>query len=84
MDDLRDGWILLKVIDRLRPSTIEWKKVSDKVKSRIHIIQNCNYAVEICKEKLHSVLVGVGGIDLVDQNQTLTLAVVWQLCKLYW
>eukprot|EP00178_Gracilaria_changii_P002817 TRINITY_DN14148_c0_g1_i1.p1 TRINITY_DN14148_c0_g1~~TRINITY_DN14148_c0_g1_i1.p1 ORF type:complete len:144 (-),score=13.52 TRINITY_DN14148_c0_g1_i1:203-634(-) len=84
MDDLRDGIILLKVIDHFRPGLVDWKKVSQKKNSRIHIIQNCNYVVEICKEKLGSKLIGVGGIDIVDGNVTLTLGVVWQLCKLYW
>ena len=84
MDDLRTGIILLKVIDKLRPGTVDWKKVSNKVNSRIHIIQNCNTVVEICKDDLGAVLVGTGGIDIVDGNVSLTLGVVWQLCKLYW
>ena len=84
MDDLKDGIILLKVIDRLRPGNVDWKKVSDKRHSRIHIIQNCNYAVDITKDKLKAVLIGVGGVDIVDGRVSLTLGVVWQLCKIYW
>ncbi len=49
IEDLRDGTILLKVIDELRPKTVDWTKYSDKLHSRIHIIQNCNYAVDIAK-----------------------------------
>lgn len=45
IDDLKDGTILLKVIDRLRPNTVDWKKYSNKLGSRIHIIQNCNYVI---------------------------------------
>jgi hypothetical protein len=45
MTDLKDGKILLKVIDRLRPGTVEWNKFSNKLHSRIHTVQNCNYAV---------------------------------------
>ena len=82
MDDLRDGIILLKVLDHFKPGIVNWKQVSTK-KNRIFIIQNCNYVVEICN-KLGTVLVGVGGIDIVDGSVTLTLAVVWQLCKMYW
>jgi hypothetical protein len=84
IDDLRDGKILLKVIDRLRPGLVDWKRYSDKSHSRIHIIQNCNYVVDICKDKLKAVLVNIGGIDIVDGKVSLTLGVVWQLCKLYW
>ena len=84
IDDLRDGTILLKVIDRLRPNLVDWKKYSKKLNSRIHIVQNCNYVVDICKNQLHSILVGIGGLDIVDGKVTLTLGLVWQLCKLYW
>jgi plastin-1 len=45
IDDLKSGIILLKVIDKLRPGLVDWKKVSNKVNSRIHIVQNCNYVV---------------------------------------
>ncbi len=74
----------MKVIDRLRPGIVDWKKYSDKLHSRIHIIQNCNYVVDICKDKLKAVLVNIGGVDIVDGKVSLTLGVVWQLCKLYW
>ena len=83
MNDLRDGRILLKVIDRLRPNTVDWKRYSDKLHSRIHIIQNCNYVVEICKN-FNLKIVNIGGSDIVDGSVTLTLGVVWQLCSLYW
>jgi len=33
---------------------------------------------------MNIVLVGIGGIDLVDGNVSLTLGLVWQLCKVYW
>lgn len=85
IDDLRNGRILLKVIERLRPGSVDWKnRYSDKLHSRIHIVQNCNYALEICKEKMSIVLVGIGGVDIVDGKVTLTLGLVWQLCKVYW
>ena len=85
MDDLRDGRILLCVIDRLRPKSVDWqKRYSDKLHSRIHIVQNCNYVMEICKEKMNIKIIDIGGIDIVDGNVTLTLGLVWQLCKVYW
>lgn len=49
MEDLKDGTVLLKVIDKLRPHTVDWSKYSNKKHSRIHIIQNCNYVVDICR-----------------------------------
>lgn len=84
IDDLKNGRVLLKVIDQLRPGSVDWKKYSDKLHSRIHIVQNCNYAVDICREKLSIVLVGIGGLNIVDGDVNLTLGLVWQLCKVYW
>lgn len=84
IDDLRNGMILLKVIDKLRPGLVDWKKYSNKLGSRIHIIQNCNYVVDICRDQLQAKLVGIGGIDIVDGKTTLVLGLVWQICKLYW
>jgi plastin-1 len=50
IDDLKSGYILLKVIDKLRPKSVDWnEKYSNKLHSRIHIVQNCNYVLEICK-----------------------------------
>ncbi len=83
MNDLRDGRILLKVLDNFKPGIVDWKKYSDKLKSRIHIIQNCNYVLQICKN-LGIKLIGVAGVDLVDGKASLTLGVVWQICKIYW
>jgi hypothetical protein len=83
MHDLHDGRILLKVLDNYKPNTVDWKKYSNKLNSRIHIIQNCNYVVEICKN-LGAKLIGIDGVDIVDQKIPLTLGLVWQICKMYW
>jgi plastin-1 len=43
IDDLKSGYILLKVIDKLRPKSVDWnEKYSNKLHSRIHIVQNKN------------------------------------------
>lgn len=44
-------------------------------------IENCNYAVELGKTKAGFSLVGVGGEDLFNGVETLTLALVWQLMR---
>lgn len=45
-------------------------------------LENCNYAVELGK-KLKFSLVGIAGQDISEGNQTLTLAIVWQLMRAY-
>lgn len=74
----------MKVIEKLRPGLVDWKKFSNKLTSRIHIIQNGNYIVDLSKEQLQAKLVGIGGTDIVDGKTTLVLGLVWQICKLYW
>jgi hypothetical protein len=84
INDLKDGRILLKIIDRLKPGSVDWnKKYSDKLNSRIHIVQNCNSVIEICKN-LGVKVIGIDGVDIVDGRVTLILGLVWQLCKIYW
>ncbi len=83
MHDLRDGRILLKVLDNFKPGLVDWKKYSNKTTSRIHIVQNCNYVVEICKN-LGVKVIGIDGVDIVDGKVSLTLGIVWQICKMYW
>lgn len=49
INDMKSGKVLLRIIDRLRPNTVDWdKKYTNKVNSRIHVIQNCNYGIELC------------------------------------
>jgi plastin-1 len=72
--DLRDGLVLLRVMDKIEPGIVEWNKVNQNLPlNRFKMVENCNYAVELGK-KLKFSLVGIGGVDIVDGNQTLTLA----------
>eukprot|EP01139_Manchomonas_bermudensis_P010432 Amastigsp_a340456_90.p1 type:complete len:632 gc:universal Amastigsp_a340456_90:2001-106(-) len=79
-DDLRDGLVLLRVIDKVAPGTVDWTKVEMKPKNKFQQIANCNLAVVYCKSLKFS-LVGIGGSDIQEGNRTLTLALVWQLMR---
>ncbi|XP_048460445.1 plastin-1 [Rhincodon typus] len=46
-------------------------------------LENCNYVIELGKNKAAFSLVGIGGQDLNDGNRTLTLALIWQLMRRY-
>lgn len=76
--------MLLLLIDKIYPKSVDWTKFSNKFTSRVHIIQNCNYAIELGAEKLGLKTVNVSGMDIVDGNINLILGVVWQLCNIYW
>lgn len=83
--DLQDGVILFQLYDIIKPGTVDWKRVIktfSKIKATFEKIGNCNYAVELGKVMKFS-LVSIQGKDLFDGNQTLTLALVWQLMRAY-
>jgi len=81
--DLRDGLVLLRVMDKVQPGVVDWSKVNQKEPlNKFKKVENCNYAVTIGKQMKFS-LVGIGGQDIVDGNKTLTLALVWQLMRFH-
>lgn len=51
--------------------------------SKYKRVENCNYAVEVSRHELKFSLVGVGGIDVVNRNTKLVLALVWQMLRKY-
>lgn len=82
-EDLRDGLVILRVMDAIQPGLVDWKKVNTKLPlHKIKQVENCNYAVDLGK-KLKFSLVGIGGTDINSGNQTLTLALVWQLMRFH-
>lgn len=83
IDDLKDGKILLKVIDNMKPGAVEWKQISNK-DGRIMVVQNCNYAINLIKNVFKLNLVNIGGVDIVDGKNSLVLGLLAQLSKFYW
>ena len=71
-DDLRDGLILLRVMDIVHPGIVEWKQVNTKHPiSRFKQVENTNYAVVLGKS-MKFTLVGIGGSDITDGVKKLT------------
>jgi hypothetical protein len=67
------GLPILKLMDRIQPGIVPWKKTHAKPKGRIHTVDNCNLVVSLAKE-MDLVVVNIGGTDIVDQNKMLILA----------
>jgi plastin-1 len=82
-DDLRDGRVLLQVIDKIRPGIVIWKKVGKPSgnASRFQCLENTNSVIDLCKSHLRLSLVGTQGADITDGNQKLILGLVWQLMR---
>lgn len=79
--DCMDGMFLLKVIDKIEPGTVIWRKV-EKPSNKFKMIANCNYAVELCKRRPFELsLVATGGKDIHEGIKILVLGLVWQLMR---
>jgi len=82
-EDLRDGLVILKIMDKVSPGIVDWSKVNTKEPlNKFKKVENANYAVVLGKQLKFS-LVGIQGSDIVDGNKTLTLALVWQLFRFH-
>ena len=81
MMDLRDGVVLLQIIDRLRPGTVDWKRVHQRPRNAFQRIENLNHGVELCDSVLKLHITNMSGKDVFDGNRTLTLALLSQLLR---
>ncbi|XP_047318087.1 fimbrin-1-like isoform X2 [Impatiens glandulifera] len=80
-EDVRNGWVLLEVLDKIFPGTVNWKQATKPpIEMLFRKVENCNQAVQIGK-KLKFSLVNVAGNDIVHGNQKLILAFLWQLMR---
>jgi len=82
-EDLRDGIIILQVLDNISPGIVDWKRVNTKKPlNKFKQVENCNYAIVLGKQLKFS-LVGIGGEDINNANKKLTLAIVWQSMRFF-
>jgi plastin-1 len=82
-EDVRDGLVILRTMDHVRPGCVDWSKVNSAEKCTMVFkkVENTNYCVDLSKDPFKFSLVGVGGKDIVDGNKKLTLALMWQLMR---
>ncbi|XP_031381373.1 fimbrin-5 [Punica granatum] len=80
-EDVRTGWVLLEVLDKIAPGSVNWKHATKPpIKMPFRKVENCNQVVKIGKELKFS-LVNVAGNDIVQGNKKLILAFLWQLMR---
>ncbi|XP_035583751.1 plastin-1 isoform X2 [Zalophus californianus] len=84
--DLADALVVFQLYEMIRVP-VNWSQVNKPpypaLGGNMKKIENCNYAVELGKNKAKFSLVGIAGQDLNEGNSTLTLALVWQLMRRY-
>ncbi|XXG44799.1 hypothetical protein AAC387_Pa02g0054 [Persea americana] len=80
-EDVRNGWVLLEVLDKVSPRSVNWKQATKPpIKMPFRKVENCNQVVGIGKQLKFS-LVNVAGNDIVQGNKKLILAYLWQLMR---
>ncbi|KAL9403984.1 hypothetical protein Peur_000956 [Populus x canadensis] len=80
-EDVRNGWILLEVLDKVSPGSVNWKQASKPpIKMPFRKVENCNQVIRIGRQMKFS-LVNVAGNDFVQGNKKLILAFLWQLMR---
>lgn len=80
--DLQNGLVILRVMDKIDPGSVDWKKVNQNLPlNKFKAIENDNYAVSLGTGHFKFSLVGVGGQDIYDGNLKLILAIVWQMMR---
>ncbi|KAK7320337.1 hypothetical protein VNO77_29735 [Canavalia gladiata] len=80
-EDVRNGWILLEVLDKIFPGSVDWKQTTrPPIKMPFRKVENCNQVVKI-GIRLRFSLVNVSGNDIVQGNKKLILALLWQLMR---
>ena len=79
-EDIKDGIILLKVLERVKPGSVDWRRAEKNPNNKFKRLQNANYAIEVGKA-MGFTLVGIGGVDLVDGKRKLVLGLVWQIVR---
>ena len=82
-DDLRDGIALAKVCHKIDDKCVDWKKIDMAPNNDFKKNINNNTVIDACKN-MKLKMIGVGGVDLTKGDKKNTLAVVWQLVKLYY
>lgn len=75
-EDMKDGLNLARLLDKMKPGCINWKKLSKPPKGRIFKVQNANYSLEVAKE-FKITITNIGGLDIVDGKKKLLLGVIW-------
>lgn len=84
--DLRDGIILLKLVDRIVPDTVKWKKVNfPPFEKEMKKEENCDYAIKlIINSKMKVKLGSIRGHNIYTADpKNVTLGLLKQLMRAY-
>ena len=78
--DVKDGVLTLKVLDRVEPGIVKWKKAHVKPSNKYRCMENSVLAINIGKA-MDFVLLGVGPMDFYNGTRKMILTFYWQLMR---
>jgi plastin-1 len=80
--DLRDGTLLLRILDTLEPGLVNWSRVTMKPPTKFKAVENTTYVLSLGRS-MDVALAGVTGADFVDGKEKVILSFVGLLMKVH-
>ena len=75
-EESRDGILLLRTLDKIKPGCVNWKLVDKKPNNPFKKTTNCNEVIDASKKSNYKII-GIGR----DGNKKYILAIVWQMMR---
>ena len=83
-EEARDGLILLKVIDRIEPGAVNWKRV-EKNPGKNKIKRQINWAEVVeTATKMGWKIPGIDSSQILNGNKKAVLSIVWQIVRFHY
>ena len=80
-EECRNGLLLLKIIDKIKPGTVNWKIVEQKnLKNVYKVGVNCQEVIDSSLRSGYKI-VSIGNKDIQEGKKKHILAIVWQLMR---
>jgi len=81
IEECKTGLPLLRIEAFLSATSVRWNLVHLNPRSIYQCVENCNHVCEVAVGPLRLPVRGIGGKDIADGNEKLTLAILFQLMR---
>ena len=79
-EECRSAILILKMIDKIKPGAVQWKKVELKTKNPFKIGVNCQEVIDASKRSGYNII-SIDNKDIQEGKKKHILAVVWQIMR---
>eukprot|EP01134_Creolimax_fragrantissima_P002997 CFRG2997T1 len=80
-ESVKGGFLLGRLINTAKPSTIQESRIQKNPKNQMHIIENLNVCIDGAR-RVGCVLVNIGAEDILKEKESLVLSLLSQLAKI--